>query len=325
MRLFQGDRIAMVMTKLKVPEGEPIQSPLVTKSVENAQKKVESNNFSTRKRLLEYDNVMNQQREVIYARRRHALMGERLKSEVLEYVEEFASDLFDTYFEEKNAQAFANELRTALLLDPHITDADMSSKPKSAIINEVMALANEFYERKEESLSSTFMASLERYAFLQTIDEQWREHLRGMDDLKEGIYLRAYGQKDPLLEYKQEAYKAFLELIKEINKSTAQVAFKYFPRVVERTADAPKARPTEAPQVRSTVSASRSLQFSHATPTSSFSGGTVQQGATESPAQTVKHEARTFGRNEPCPIEPGKKFKNCCGAAGHRTCVKLNQ
>ncbi len=332
MRLFQGDRIAMIMTRLKVPEGEPIQSPLVTKSVENAQKKVESNNFSVRKRLLEYDNVMNQQREVIYDRRRHALMGERLKSEIMEYVEELASDLYDEYHDAKDAGAFKNELRTTLLLDPAISDDDFISKPKADVLRVVMDSAEEFYHRKEQSLGSTFMASLERYAFLQTIDEQWREHLRSMDDLKEGIYLRAYGQKDPLLEYKQEAYKVFLDLIKEINKGTAQVAFKYFPRVVERQAPRDQQasisqtdrQPAEVPQARSTVTTSRALQFSHATPSSSFGADGAQQRQPEqASAATVKHERRQYGRNEPCPLDPTKKFKNCCGASGNRTCVKV--
>lgn len=342
MRLFQGDRIAMVMTKLKVPEGEPIQSPLVTKSVGNAQKKVESNNFSIRKRLLEYDNVMNQQREVIYDRRRHALMGERLKSEVMEYVEEIATDLFAEHQESKNAEAFRNALRTSLLLDPIIDQSAFEQMNSTDAVSTVMAEATEFYQRKEESLGSTFMASLERYAFLQSIDEQWREHLRSMDDLKEGIYLRAYGQKDPLLEYKGEAYKVFLELIKEINKATAQVAFRYYPRVVDQPqqqaqaatkTDHRKEQPvqsqqTQIPQVKSTVTSSRALQFSHATPTNAYGGdaggGAPATDGGQPVVATVRNEGRLFNRNEPCPYDPAKKFKNCCGANGERTCTKLS-
>jgi preprotein translocase subunit SecA len=334
MRLFQGDRIAMVMTRLKVPEGEPIQSPLVTRSVEGAQKKVESNNFSIRKRLLEYDNVMNQQREVIYDRRRHALHGERLKSEVMEYVEELAADAYAEHKEPKDAEAFKNVLRTSLLLDPQLTADEFERMSQEQVLERVINEAEEFYHRKEESLGSTFMASLERYAFLQSIDNQWREHLRSMDDLKEGIYLRAYGQKDPLLEYKQEAYNVFIELIKEINKATAQIAFKYFPQVVQRPAQqgaerqqAEQRKPAEAPQVRSTVSTSRALQFSHSTPRSAYEsaeGGRQQTSEQPASAATVRNEGRAYGRNEPCPLDPAKKFKNCCGASGNRTCVKVS-
>lgn len=346
MRLFQGDRIAMVMTKMKVPEGEPIQSPLVTKSVGNAQKKVEGNNFSIRKRLLEYDNVMNQQREVIYDRRRHALMGERLKSVVLEYVEEMASNLYQQFHETKDVDGFRNELRTSLLIDPVITSQEFESMSADSAIDLVMKEAEDFYHRKEESLGSAFMGSLEKYAFLQSIDEQWREHLRGMDDLKEGIYLRAYGQKDPLLEYKGEAYNVFIDLIKEINKATIQVAFRYYPRVVEnagRQSDTSQRSTTQseqtqgsgsqprqvetAPQARSSISTSRALQFSHATPSTSFSGATEgAQRTSDVPASvaTVRNEGRIMGRNEPCPLDPSKKFKNCCGATGAKTCVKTN-
>ncbi|GMV53727.1 MAG: preprotein translocase subunit SecA [Flavobacteriales bacterium] len=325
MRLFQGERIASIMTRFKVPEGEPIQSPLITKTVENAQKKVEGNNFAVRKRLLEYDDVMNQQREVIYDRRRHALQGDRLKSEIMSYVQEYISDLYNTHYEAKSHTGFINELRSSLLVDPPITADDFDKKSKENIVSIAYDTASEFYRQKEESLGSTFMVALERYAFLSTIDEQWREHLRDMDDLKEGIYLRAYGQKDPLLEYKAEAYNTFMDLIKEINKGTIQVAFKYFPRVVEQPDDSQTKKQTaDVPKVRSTISASRPLQFTHssATPYAAADNGSASD---QQPAvtNTIRNEARIYGRNEPCPVYPGRKFKNCCGAEGHRTCVKV--
>ena len=177
------------------------------------------------------------------------------------------------------------------------------------------------------------MAALERVAALQSIDDRWREHLRGMDDLKEGIYLRAYGQKDPLLEYKQEAYKIFIELVKDINKDTVHFAYKYYPRVVERQ-PAPEAqtRPTTAPaaapataapataaaavpQLR-TSSASRPLSFSHPTATSSY--GTAPS-TDSSTSATVRNAEMKVGRNEPCPCGSGKKFKSCHGMGGTTT------
>ncbi len=327
MRLFQGDRIAAVMQRLKVPEGEPIQSPLVTKSVENAQKKVESNNFSIRKRLLEYDNVMNQQREVVYDRRRHALGGERLKSEIMDYVRELAEDWFDEYHADGDVIAFKNAVRTTLLCDPQFEDAEFSKMNKDAAVSSVIEAANEFYERKEGMLGQEFMAALERWASLQSIDEQWRDHLRSMDDLKEGIYLRAYGQKDPLLEYKQEAYKVFLSLIKEIDRSTANLAFKYFPQVQERprptvqvqqasqqerktAATAEEAVAAAVPKVQSNITASRSLQFSHSTASAYSTSG----GESHGDVNTVRKTNPDIGRNDPCPCGSGKKYKHCHGA-----------
>jgi preprotein translocase subunit SecA len=334
MRLFQGDRIASVMQRLKVPEGEPIQSGMVTKSVENAQKKVEGNNFSIRKRLLEYDNVMNQQREVIYDRRRHALQGERLKSEILDYVADIAGDLYDEYHELGDAQAFKNEVRTSLLCDLTFPNSEFEGMSRDRAIELIEVAAHDFYKRKEEMLGEEFMAAIERYAWLQTIDDQWRDHLRSMDDLKEGIYLRAYGQKDPLLEYKQEAYKVFVDLVKSIDKEIVQRAFKYFPqtdqrqaRATQRSAERQPASTSRAaveagiPEVRSNVTATRNLQFSHASPSSALHAS--HGGDTQQATATVRNEGRIFGRNEACPAGTGKKFKHCCGADGHKTCVKI--
>jgi len=331
MRLFGGERIAAVMQRLKVPEGEPIQAGMVTKSVENAQKKVETNNFGIRKRLLEYDNVMNQQREVIYDRRRHALMGDRLKSDIYVYVREMAEDWFDEYHAEGNVTSFKNNVRATLLCEPAFDDGEFSSISKANAVQAVVDAAEDFYNRKEDMLGPDFMTALERVAALQSIDDRWREHLRGMDDLKEGIYLRAYGQKDPLLEYKQEAYKIFIELVKDINKDTVHFAFKYYPRIVERQpvqearseAPAPPAerpapaQPVAAPQLR-TSSASRPLSFSHPTATSSY-GSTDSSSTTTTASATIRNAEAKVGRNEPCPCGSGKKFKACHGASGATT------
>lgn len=345
MRLFGGERIAAVMQRLKVPEGEPIQSPLVTKSVSNAQKKVESNNFGVRKRLLEYDNVMNQQREVIYDRRKHALMGDRLRGEFFEYIREMAEDWFDEFHSESDVRGFTDAIRATLLCDIPMSAQDFQELSKDAAVERVVGAATDYYDRKESSLGHEFMAALERIAALQSIDDQWREHLRAMDDLKEGIYLRAYGQKDPLLEYKQEAYKIFLGLLKDINKATVNFAFKYYPAASRQAQAAPRrVQPvkvaevvgenghsadsaqsdsgTALPQLR-TSSISRSLTFSH--PTASAVMGSQGGGPDESGqhgAATVRNTGREFGRNEPCPFDANKKFKNCCGASGNKSCVK---
>ncbi|MFN3195188.1 MAG: preprotein translocase subunit SecA [Chlorobiota bacterium] len=237
-RLFGagGDRIASVMEKLNIPEGEAIEHNMITKSVEKAQKKVEENNFAVRKRLIDYDDVMNQQREVVYTRRKQALRGDRLKGEFFEYIEDMASDWYQEYTgkEEDITKELTDEIRAKLLLNIEITNEQFQNMTEEDFVQEIINAAEEFYKKKEELTSPEFMKQLEKVAALRTIDEKWKEHLRVMDELKEGIHLRSYGQKDPLLEYKSEAYNEFIEFIKEVNEATVHFAFKYFPQVVER-------------------------------------------------------------------------------------------
>jgi preprotein translocase subunit SecA len=321
MRLFGGERIANVMRTLKIPEGEPIQHSMITKNVERAQKKVEENNFGIRKRLIEYDNVMNQQRDVIYSRRRHALMGERLKGEIFEYIYELAEEWYDEFHPELDVIGLKNSCRAILLCEPSLTKEEYDKLKSDEVIDRIMKAAEEFYSRKEETLGRDFMAYLERVAVLQTIDDKWREHLREMDDLKEGIHLRSYGQKDPLLEYKGEAYKMFVSLIKEINKESVQFAFKYFPQFVERQ-ETRTSRHPGLPKVRSTVTNPGALQFTHSSQIPSYlmggpEGGEQQGGAPESgQIRTFKKNEPTIGRNDPCPCGSGKKYKQCHGKVG---------
>ncbi|MBM2815453.1 MAG: preprotein translocase subunit SecA [Ignavibacteria bacterium] len=319
MRLFGGERIAGVMQRLKVPEGEPIQHPMITKSVERAQKKVEENNFGIRKRLLEYDNVMNQQREVIYTRRRAALRGERLKGELFEYIEVIAEDWYDEYHENNDLKTMKSEIRTLLLSEPNINEQEFESLKKEDCVDRIIEAADEFYQRKEEMLGSEFMSRLETIAVLQTIDDKWREHLRTMDDLKEGIHLRAYGQKDPLLEYKGEAFKLFMDLIRDINKESIAFAFKYFPRISEREARyrAAQARAAEGlPKLRQSGIQRSAMQYQHAGELPSFitqGGGGQQQQEEAVQVRTVRHTEPKLKRNAPCYCGSGLKYKNCHG------------
>ncbi len=205
MRLFGSDRISSIMSRMGIKEGEVIQHPMITKSVERAQKKVEENNFAIRKRLLEYDDTMNQQREVIYARRQKALQGDRLKSEIFELLDEWVSEIVEKHFEDANAQAIRDEVMQHLLVDVKIQPEDFEKLGEQGIKDKIVEAAKQFYNKKEEMLGPELMARLERYAMLSVIDHKWKEHLREMDDLKEGIGLRAYGQKDPWLNNKAEA------------------------------------------------------------------------------------------------------------------------
>jgi preprotein translocase subunit SecA len=301
MRLFGSDRMASVMQRMGLKEGEVIQHPLITKSVERAQKKVEENNFSIRKRLLEYDNVMNQQREIIYSRRNRALVGERLKSEIFEMLDEYAAELIEKYFDDANIEKIREDLLHHLMIDFTIDPERFLALGKDGLTAEVSQAAKDFYRMKEERLGADLMARLEQFAFLTVIDQKWKEHLREMDDLKEGIGLRSYGQKDPLIEYKGEAYKMFVELIDTIRNETVMLAFKLTP-IAPEDVQTSRRRPTRGRMVASKSDTDRIGYQSGAQPEPP-SGGRQQP---------VRVEERV-GRNDPCPCGSGKKYKQCHG------------
>ncbi len=304
MRLFGGERIASVMGKLKIPEGEPIQHSMISKSVERAQKKVEENNFGIRKRLIDYDDVMNQQREVIYKRRHSALRGERLRGEIFDYIDDIAYDWVEDAKGMKDFKSLKDIVRANLLCEVNLSEKELDELKTDEVVQKIISSAEEFYNRKEQMLGKDFMARLERVAVLQTIDDKWREHLRSMDDLKEGIHLRSYGQKDPLLEYKGEAYQLFIQLVKDINKESVAFAFKYFPQMVERQVKVRSASPTGAdglPKVKSRTHTGN-MKFEHSSETPSFLKNSPQQNAPEGQAttvsQTFKRAEKKYGRND---------------------------
>jgi preprotein translocase subunit SecA len=302
MRLFGSDRIASVMQRMGIKEGEVIQHPLISKSVERAQKKVEENNFAIRKRLLEYDNTMNQQREVIYTRRQRALEGDRLKGEIIDQLEEYVAEVVDKYYDDILVDPLKEEIMMNLLVEFQVEATEFESLGKEGVIQKILDAANVFYAKKEEILGSDLMARLERYATLSVIDHKWKEHLREMDDLKEGIGLRAYGQKDPLVEYKAEAFKLFVSLISDIRNEIVSFTFKFFPaapdEVQERRRRQPMGRIVETKQNTTNIG----LQ----------SGRGDGQPQPVGKPQPVHAEAKV-GRNDPCPCGSGKKFKACHG------------
>ncbi len=302
MRLFGSDRITNVMGKVGMEEGEAIEHPLITKSVERAQKKVEENNFAIRKRLLEYDNVMNQQREVIYARRKQALEGERLKGEVFEYLEEFIDGLVEKHYGEAEIEQLHEAVLQNLLVDFKITPDVWQNLGKDGVKEQLIAAAKDFYSKKEEMLGSELMARLEQFAVLNVLDNKWKEHLREMDDLKEGIGLRAYGQKDPLLEYKGEAYNLFVNLLGEIRNEVVSFCFKFWPQA-----------PTEV-QNRQSSQSSRMRTIKDSADNLGLKNE-PQEGSQAGKHKPIRVEEKV-GRNDPCPCGSGKKYKNCHGQNG---------
>jgi preprotein translocase subunit SecA len=311
MRLFQSDRIAGIMDRLGVEEGEVIQHRMVTKSIERAQKRVEAHNFDIRKHLLEYDDVMNQQREVIYTRRSHALKGENLRDEIIEMMGDYIDKKInqythaETYSEEWEWEALQTDLRRTLLLELPFGDDDKVGMSQSELFDRLFAAAKTQYRQREKSLGEKLMRQLERLAMLQTIDVRWREHLYEMDQLKEGIGLRAYGQKNPLLEYKSEGFRMFTEMLDLINEQVVELIFK------AQVQPEPMMMRRRVPSQMTTVHDSAlGMGFAGAPQSETMTQSATQQGVKKRPVVV----GPKVGRNDPCPCGSGKKYKKCHGA-----------
>jgi len=314
MRLFGSERIAGVMDRLGVQDGEVIQHPMITKSIERAQKRVEMHNFDIRKHLLEYDDVMNQQREVIYKMRSNALKGENLKDQILDMIDQIVEDRIDIhagetkYVEDWNWLGLNNDLQRFFLMSPIYKDLDdiPSGLTKEELIEQVSQKAHESYELRERVVGKSNMRRLERLAMLQIIDNEWRDHLYEMDQLKEGIGLRAYGQKDPLIEYKGEGFRAFTDMLACINEGVIELIFKA--QIREETQFTPRRRPRQLSEVHDPAVGM------------GFQPGPTEQAESQSPQQQQRPGKKVpvvvgpkIGRNDPCPCGSGKKYKKCCG------------
>jgi preprotein translocase subunit SecA len=304
MRLFGSERIAAVMDRLGAEEGEVITHGMVTRSIERAQKRVEGHNFSIRKHLLEYDDVMNKQRTVIYSQRAQALRGENLRDEVLRMIETYIQEKVGLYcsgqhVEEWDWEGLQNSFQRVFLSG---MPGGLRARPglqAEDLQRELAEEARAAYERKETFVSPKIMRQIERLATLRAIDEKWREHLYEMDQLKEGINLRAYGQKDPLLEYKSEGFRMFEEMLGQIDEQILETIFKT--QVVE-----PPPERRRMPQQISTV---------HQSPVGMGFQGQPQQAPLAGKRQPrVVDEKEKIGRNEPCWCGSGKKYKKCHGA-----------
>ena len=315
MRLFGSERIARIMDRLGAEEGEVIEHGMVTKSIGRAQKRVEARNFEIRKHLLEYDDVMNQQREVIYDRRRHALEQEDISAEIKEIMEGTVESLLETHVpaeehpEAWNVDGLLMDLRNIFLQVPVISDEDMPSLRREDLGERILHAVRETFARREQLIGVDRLRMFERMVYLGIIDEKWKEHLREMDDLKEGIGLRGYGQKDPLVEYKREGFQMFVDLLEEINRETLRALFR-----IPIEEDTPVRRRSRQPERVSLVhqdaagmgfAAAPGASPMEETVTNSGEGGRVRR-------RPVRAQQKV-GRNDPCPCGSGKKYKKCCG------------
>ncbi len=294
LRIFGSDRISSVMDRLGLEEDVPIENRMVTRAIENAQKKVEAQNFNIRKQLLEYDNVMNQQREAIYTLRRDILQGEETKEMILEIVDDLLQRYLSTYLaEEKTGETWDLEglgdfYHRIFNLPLPFEDGEISGLEFDDLKEKLKAHITNTYYQKEVEFGESFMRHVEQMVLLQSLDTQWKDHLLGMDALKEGIGLRGYGQRDPLLEYKKEGFNMFQESLERIDENAITTLFHV---QIEKPEEVELARARRRQE----------MHLSHGQ-----SGG----GATK--AKTVV-KGEKIGRNAPCPCGSGKKYKKCCG------------
>ena len=312
MRLFSSDRVASVMDRLGLQEGEVIEAGMVTKAVERAQKKVEARNYGIRKHLLEYDNVMNQQREVVYDRRQAALDGLDLKEEFREVMENYVDTVVEKYTDLENdvelwdwAGLQADLGSTGMVQLPENPDPDLDS---DKLREQVSQLLWDSYDTKAEITGSPEnFKRLQQFVYLRVIDEKWREHLYEMDQMKEGINLRAVGQKDPLIEYKKEGYALFVKMLDLIDREVLKLFFH------ARIVDERENRVRKARNLSSQHAESSNMGFLNALPQTGQGGGqAAPQGGPPQKQKPIQVEEKV-GRNDPCPCGSGLKYKKCHG------------
>ncbi|MBI1798779.1 MAG: preprotein translocase subunit SecA [Candidatus Eisenbacteria bacterium] len=310
MRLFGSERISGLMQRMGVEEGEVIEHPLVTGAISRAQKRVEAHNFDIRKHLLEYDNVMNQQREVVYGLRNKALLSEDLSDVVLEGIADTVRSRVEkmtggaaAHLDEWNLRGLADEL-SFLLMTP-VTPADLESGRYDELEEKAVARGELAYRAREAEFTPAMMREVERWLYLGAVDEHWRDHLYELDHLKGGIGLRAYGQRDPLIEYKREAFALFETLLDEVREEFVQRLFRvqFAPDVARRVEPRPVPRQMVAQHAEAQTFAGAATSASD--PEREPRGGSAPSAA------PVRHSGPRVGRNDPCPCGSGKKYKKC--------------
>ena len=291
MRLFGGDRITALMERLNVEENVPIEAKMLSGTIESAQRKIEGRNFGIRKNVLQFDDVMNRQREIIYGQRDQVLNGENLKEQILKMIEQAIQDQANTFLPKEaeretwNLQGLRDHYMGWLIgpEDLVYTEEEKVRFEPEDVAKDLYAKAEELYEKREEAFTPEITRELERVVLLKNVDTEWMDHIDAMEELQKGIRLRAYGQKDPVVEYRIEGFDMFDAMIARIRENTARMIL----TVQIRTSEEPKREQVAQP--------------------------TTASGGDGSEANRPVHKAKKPGRNDPCPCGSGKKYKKCCG------------
>ncbi|TFG38305.1 MAG: preprotein translocase subunit SecA [Syntrophobacterales bacterium] len=292
LRIFGAERISSVMDRIGVEDGQPIEHNLISKAIEGAQKRVEGQNFDIRKHLLEFDDVMNRQREVIYNQRREVLLGGDLWQIVNEILKEVVEELVEEYMGEKlhpnewNLKGLDDILHGRFSLGSNLAGTDPSTLDGEEVTNRIIEDMTTLLKKKEEEYGKPLMEYVMRVIMLQVIDAHWKDHLLAMDHLKEGIGLRGYGQKDPVREYQKEGYEMFMDMIYRIKED-----------ILGKLSMVRIQKEEEVKEIQERQSKDY----------------VMSRGDTGATPSTVKRDGKKTGRNDPCPCGSGKKYKHCCG------------
>ena len=284
MRLFGSDRIQGLVDKIGLEEDMPIEHRMLTKSIESAQKKVEGKNFGIRKHVLEYDDVMNKQREIIYKERRRVLAGENLQEQIQDMIHSIVQSGVEEYDLETgfSAEGFKKHMYAKFMPVGSLEDIDFEGLNSIELTEKVYERANQLYNIKEENIGSDRMREVERIVLLQSVDNHWIDHIDAMDQLRQGIGLRALGQQDPVIAYKMEGFDMFDDMNKLIREDTVKFLFNI-------TVEVPAER-------KAVVDVDK-----------------LESPDTEGTGKKPVVADKKVGRNDPCPCGSGKKYKNCCG------------
>ena len=302
LRIFGSDRISGIMGKLGMEEGQPIEHSMITKAIENAQHKVEAHNFEIRKHLLEYDDVMNKQREVIYSQRRDVLESDDIHELMEEMHTEVLDGIFDTcvpadaYVDDWDLAGLTDAIQRQYGVHMALTPEHVADFDRDTFLEHLHTHLKAHYTAKMQAIGEEQHGALERWVMLQVIDKHWKDHLLAMDYLKEGIGLRGYGQKNPLNEYKREAYEMFVAMTERIKAEALELLYKIeLTRADDELTVRPRRREQHIVEHRGTLSE-------------------AQGDPGDIAIKTVRRQGAKVGRNAPCPCGSGKKYKKCCGA-----------
>ncbi len=289
MKIFGGDMITSVYNTLKADENMPIEMGMISKAVENAQKRVEGRHFSIRKHVLQYDDVMNTQREIIYKQRKEVLDGENLKDQIQKMMHSVVEEVVTTHETEEGVDK--EGLRTEAKAILNIELEDINNNPQE-LIEEISNKVIESYDAKEKEIGEKELRELERVVMLKVVDQKWMDHIDSMDELKDGIGLRAYGQKDPVALYKIEGFDMFEQMTNDIKIDVVKILTHI--KGIQNT------------ERKQTVKITGEGLKQEGTPT-------IPNKSQNTPNTPIKNQGPQVGRNDPCPCGSGKKYKNCCG------------
>jgi preprotein translocase subunit SecA len=320
-RLFAGDRIYNIMNRFKIPDDQAMEAGILSKQIENAQKKVEEQNFVARKNVLKYDDVMNTQRMVIYEQRRRVLEGEDLSEEVREWIRDVVEagvrNATDSEFaEDWDMDGLVTSMQslygTDITVDELREEIDVTNRDE--LVEEFVDDALETYEEREQSLGAELAREVERYVILQTVDQRWREHLEAMDYLREGVHLRAFAQKDPLVEYRGEGHVMFEELSQTIREEVVFTLFHVTVQLEEPALQPMQARESSLSYEHETSAGAEVIAAAGGAATALAAPPVPSDGSGSFAQAPVVNEHKDLGRNDPCWCGSGKKYKRCHGA-----------